>query len=247
MDEALKHLLALGRGHYLRKEYAKAERYLSQVVEQNQSFADVYNMLGVIYHDQGQFAKARRAFEAALRINPAYTEAALNLAVIYNDMGRYAEAKEVYTRALSRSTGPGQEMDPFVRGKIANMYADIGDAFVSSAMWDEAIREYRNALALCPNFVDIRMKLAGALRDKGEKEEAIEELRRVVETKPEYLQGHIALGVALYAAGRVDEAVSCWEQVLDRSPGNRTAEMYLKLVRAGSERAEASGPAGDEG
>ena len=44
-----------------------AEQYLTQVVEQNQSFADVYNMLGVIYHDQGQYQKALRAFEAALR------------------------------------------------------------------------------------------------------------------------------------------------------------------------------------
>ena len=81
MDEDLKHLLTLGKSHYHRGEYGRAERYLAQVVEQNQSFADVYNMLGVIYHDQGQFAKARRAFEGALRLNPSYTEAALNLAV----------------------------------------------------------------------------------------------------------------------------------------------------------------------
>ena len=234
MDDGLKHLLALGRGHYQRKEYARAEKYLAQVVERSQSFADVYNMLGVIYHDQGQFSKARRAFEAALRLNPGYTEAALNLAVIYNDMGRYQEAKEVYTRALQRSAAAPGEMDPYVRGKIANMYADIGDAFVSSAMWDDAIREFRNALALCPDFVDIRMKLAAALRDKGDKDEAVAELHRVVETKDNFLPGHIALGVALYSAGHVDQALATWEAVLDRSPGNRTAEMYLNLVRGGA-------------
>ena len=89
LDDSLKQALTLGRAYYLKKEYARAEQYLAQVVEQNQSFADVYNMLGVIYHDQGQFARAQRAFEAALRINPAYTEAALNLAVTYNDRGKY--------------------------------------------------------------------------------------------------------------------------------------------------------------
>ncbi len=123
-------LLTLGRGYFEKKQYAQAEKYLTQVVEQNQSFADVYNMLGVIYHDQGQFARAQRAFEAALRINPAYTEAALNLAVIYNDMGKYGEAKEVYQSALSRgSSRRPTSIDPFVKGKIANMYADIGDVF----------------------------------------------------------------------------------------------------------------------
>ena len=77
MDETLKQALALGRGYYLKKEYALAEQYLTEVVEANQSFADVYNMLGVIYHDQGHYQKAQRAFEAALRINPGYTDACL--------------------------------------------------------------------------------------------------------------------------------------------------------------------------
>ena len=58
MDEAFKQLLTLGRGYFEKKQYADAEKYLAQVVEANQGFADVYNMLGVIYHDQGQFARA---------------------------------------------------------------------------------------------------------------------------------------------------------------------------------------------
>ena len=118
MDEALRQLVTLGRGYFDKKQYAQAEKYLTQVVEQNQSFADVYNMLGVIYHDQGQFARAQRAFEAALRLNPSYTDAALNLAVIYNDMGKYREAKEVYQGALSRQRGSPSQMDPDVLGKF---------------------------------------------------------------------------------------------------------------------------------
>src|SRR5512147_672643 len=103
MDESLKQALTLGRGYYQKKEYGRAEQYLSQVVEQNQSFADVYNMLGVIYHDQGQYQKAQRDFEATLRLNPGYTDEALNLAVTYNDTGRYKDAQETYRHALSRS------------------------------------------------------------------------------------------------------------------------------------------------
>jgi hypothetical protein len=41
----------------------------------------------------------------------------------------------------------------------------------------------------------------------------------------------VALGVALYSVGRKEEAVACWEGVLQRSPGNKQAEMYLSLVR----------------
>ncbi len=231
MDEALKQLLTLGRGYFDKKQYAQAEKYLTQVVEQNQSFADVYNMLGVVYHDQGQFARAQRAFEAALRINPAYTDAALNLAVIYNDMGKYREAKEVYAAALGRQRASPNRMDPFVKGKIANMYADIGNVLASSGMMTEAVFEYRRALELGPTFVDIRMKLADALRDLGDHDQALQEFEALLKVNPNFTPGRVHYGIALYSAGRRAEAVAVWEEVLARHPGNKSAEMYLNLVR----------------
>src|SRR5512136_3492545 len=143
MDEILREKLQLGRFHYARREYARAEQYLTQVVEGQPTFADVYNMLGVCYHDQGQYQKAQRSFEAALRINPAYTDAALNLAITYNDTGKYAEAQEVYQQALSRSGAAQGRLDHFVRGKLGNMYADLGDVFLSSGLYAEAVGEYQ--------------------------------------------------------------------------------------------------------
>lgn len=231
MDEALKQMLTLGRGFFEKKQYAQAEKYLTQVVEQNQSFADVYNMLGVIYHDQGQFARAQRAFEAALRLNPAYTDAALNLAVIYNDMGKYREAKEVYSAALTRQRNSPHKMDPFVKGKIANMYADIANVYASSGMLEEAVVEYRRALELGPTFVDIRLKLADALRDQGDHAAAIAQFEEILKVNPNYLPGRVHYGIALYSAGRRADAIQIWEDVLARHPGNKSAEMYLSLVR----------------
>ena len=230
MDETLKQALALGRGYYLKREYGLAEQYLTQVVEQNQSFADVYNMLGVIYHDQGQYQKALRAFEAALRINPGYTDAALNLAVTYNDTGRYKDAQDTYRHALSRSGASPGKLDRFVQGKLANMYADIGDVYLSAGLYAEAIAEYRRALALGPTFVDLRAKLAGALRDSGERDAAIAEYEEVVRQAPSFVPARLNLGLSLYAAGRKEDATAHWRKVLEISPGNRNAEMYLKIA-----------------
>lgn len=231
MDDALKQLLTLGRGYFEKRQYVEAERYLSQVVERSQSFADVYNMLGVIYHDQGHFARAQRAFEAALRLNPAYTDAALNLAVIYNDMGKYREAKEVYQAAVSRQRTSPSRLDPFVKGKIANMYADIGAVFASCGMLAEAIVEYRRALELGPGFVDIRLKLGDSLRDVGDHKSALAEFEEIIRVNPNYVPGRVHYGVTLYSAGHRAEAIKVWEDVLTRNPGNKSAEMYLNLVR----------------
>ena len=81
MDKEILHLLERGREHYENREYDKAEAYLLKVAENQDGFADVMNMLGVIYHDKGQVGSAQEYFEKALRINPKYTEAALNLAL----------------------------------------------------------------------------------------------------------------------------------------------------------------------
>jgi tetratricopeptide (TPR) repeat protein len=232
MDETLKQALALGSGYYLKRDYGLAEQYLTEVVERNQSFADVYNMLGVIYHDQGQYQKALRAFEAALRINPGYTDAALNLAVTYNDTGKYKEAQETYRHAISRSGAQSGKVDRFVQGKLANMYADIGDVWMSSGLYREAIREYRRALELGPGFVDLRSKLAGALRDAGDRDEAIREFEEVVKQHASFVPARLNLGLCLFAAGRKDEAVKHWRAVLEISPGNRNAELYLQLAAA---------------
>ncbi len=232
MDDTLKQALALGRGYFLKKEYGLAEQYLTQVVEQNPTFADVQNMLGIVFHDQGQYQKAQRAFEAALRINPGYTDAALNLAVTYNDTGRYREAQETYRQALSQSGARPGKLDRFVLGKLANMYAEIGDVFLSSGLYPEAIAEYRRALELGPGFVDIRARLAAAHRDAGERDLAIAEYEEIVRQNPTYVPARLALGLCHLSAGRREEAVAQWQKALEVSPGHRTAQAYLKLAGA---------------
>ena len=167
MDERIRRMLAVGKEHYESGDFTRAEEVLTQIVEENRGFADIHNMLGVIYHAQNKFSQAEECFEEALSINANYTEAALNLSVTYNDLGKYAEAREIYANAMSRSKSEPRSLDPFAKGKIANMHANLGSAYHGIGLFDEAVREYRNALDLCPTFVDIRTKLGIVLRVNG--------------------------------------------------------------------------------
>ena len=231
MDDRLRQLMHLAREHYENHEYAEAEPILLQIVHEHQGFADMFNMLGVIQHGQGRFTHAQESFEEALRINANYTEAALNLAVTYNDLGKYAQAKEVYAHAIARSREQPRQLDPFAKGKIANMHARVADAYAGIGMNEEAAREYRRALDLCPTFVDIRSKLAATLRDKGEKESAVSEYQLVKAQQPTFLQARIHLGVTLFSLGRKDEARAEWESVLAADPANKSCKMYLDMSK----------------
>ncbi len=237
MDEHTKQLLLLGREHYQRRELDKADHLLTQVVEQDDRLADVHDMLGVICHARGNLAQAEHHFERALAINPGYTEAALNLAVTYNDRGKYEASRQVYARIRGPSSGQSTGLDPFARGKIANMHAEIAQAYADAGLVREAITEYEKAVGLCPQFADLRARLGALLRDVNDLQRAREQYEAAVEARPAYVPARIQLGVTLLAMGDAPAATSQWRRVLDIEPENVRAKMYLRVVSSAGEGA----------
>ncbi len=229
MDEHTKQLLLLGREHYQKREFDKAETALRTVLEQNDRMADVHDMLGVICHSRGNFAQAEYHFERALSINPAYTEAALNLAVTYNDRGKYEAARQVYARIKGTPTGG---LDPFARGKIANMHAEVGQAYADAGLPREAIGEYEKAVRLCPQFADLRTRLGTLLREVNDMPRAREQYEAAIGSRPNYVPARMQLGVTLLSLGEADGAAEQWHKVLELEPENARAKMYLRMVAA---------------
>ena len=230
MDDHLKQLLLLGREHYQKREFDKADYLLKQVVQQTDRFADVFDMLGVIAHAQGDFAQAEQYFERAVNLNPNYTEAQLNLMVTYNDLGKYDSAREIYSRIRGRAAGGEGRADPFAMGKIANMHAEISQAYQDAGMPAEAVLELERAVALCPTFVDLRTRLATLYRDMGQKERAREQLEIVKQHNPSYVPARVLLGVALLSSGEHGAAIDEFLAVLDQDADHKGAQMYLKIA-----------------
>ena len=231
MDDRAKQLLVLGREHYDRREYDRAERLLLQVLEVTDRYADVYNMLAVILHDRGDFHAAERHFERAVELNPNYTEALLNLAVTYNDLGKYEAARRVYAR-IRREDGPSAVMDPYVRGKIANMHADVAKAYADAGNRAEAIVELEKAVGLCPAFADLQARLGTLHRDGDNFARARVHYEAARAANPQFAPARVLLGVTLLSLGEADLAVAEWQEVLTIDPENRSAKMYLRMVEA---------------
>ncbi len=240
MDERIKQLLLLGREHYQKREYDKAEPFLRQVLQHDDRFADVHDMLGVMAHSRGNFMAAEHHFERALAINPGYTEAALNLAVTYNDRGKYEAARDVYTRIRGKPSGAKEGLDPFARGKLANMHADIAQAYADMGLPRDAADELEKAVQLCPQFADLRTRLGHLLRELRELPRAREQYEAALATRPGYVPARLALGVALLALGELDGAEEHWKKVLETEPDNAQAKMYLRTLT--TERAKSSPP-----
>ncbi|HEX9757759.1 MAG TPA: tetratricopeptide repeat protein [Nitrospiria bacterium] len=232
MDENFEHLYQQGRRLFEEGRFDRAEPIFKNLIEQSpKRFADVYNKLGIIFHQRGEWERASLFFKKALEINPKYTEASLNLAVTYNDLGRYEDANEIFGKAAQVVKSEPVPIDPFIQGKLANEHALLGDQYYDLSRYDEALDEYRKALNLRPTFVDIITKIGVTLREKGQFDEAIRVLMRAKELNPNYSQALIHLGVTYYMKGFIDLAMEEWGKVQDINPESREAKVYLSLAK----------------
>jgi tetratricopeptide (TPR) repeat protein len=233
MDEKLKQAIALGREHYEKRDYDRAEAFLTKALaEGGARFADVHNMMGVIHHDRGRLEEARTAFRHALELNPKYTEAALNLAVTHNDLGDYDSAQSVYRGAIKSDARAGEDVDGFAKGKIANLHAELAQAYLDVGLPNEAVQEYRNAIRLCPHFADLRVKLANVYRQMGDLVAARYELEEAIRVRPTYNPARIAMGVLLLVDGQRQRAIEQWEEALRFEADNKAAQMYLRMAKS---------------
>lgn len=214
------------------QRFDEAERLFLKLLSRNtRGYADVFNRLGLIYFQKGLYERAAHYFEKALALNPKYTDASLNLVVTYNELRNFAEAERVFSQAAKVVRSEPASLDPFIVGKLANEHGKLGDAYADLGRYDQALEEYRKAVMLRPNFVDILTKIGTTLREKGDLDQAIEAFAKAKEAGPKYVPAYIHLGITYYTQGRQDLAIQEWKAAQKIDPANRAVQVYLNLAK----------------
>lgn len=232
-------LYAQGRDSFERGETDRALETLTPLLERKVGFADLHYMVGVLLDRQGEVAEARDRLRDAIRLNPSYTEALLALASLYERDGEFDRSRELTERAAQASPRIAGALDATTRGKLANLQAAVGDAYMEVGEYREAILAFRNALDRCPDFHDIRLRLGVAFRAAGHPHQAETEFKRVMRGNPDLLQAQIQLGLTYYTLGRAPDAIGIWSEVLRADPSRRDALMYLRMVQGAAKKKEA--------
>jgi cytochrome c-type biogenesis protein CcmH/NrfG len=132
---------------------------------------------------------------------------------------------EVAAMEMLAARQPG---DGAVRVEIGNLYMDAG-------RWDEAIRWYREALALHPGLVDTVTDLGACLVSSGRPAEGLVEFEKVLEGDPGHRNALFNKGIALLQMGRAGEAAAAWEDLLARHAGDPQLQglrRRIELIRA---------------
>jgi tetratricopeptide (TPR) repeat protein len=149
---------------------------------------------------------------------------------VYEQEGNYERSREITERARSLGAGDTGSLDATTRGKLANMQAEMGDAYLEAGELREAIDAYRRALDRCPTFHDIRFRLGVSLREAGLPDRALAEFDRILRANPGFAEAAIQRGLTLYSLGRSDDAVSEIRAVAAADPTREDAPMYIRLL-----------------
>lgn len=230
----------LARQGFERGDVLQALDNLERLLPSCREFADIHYMMGVSYERRGDLESAVHALEEALRINPRYAEALVALASVYEARGQFDRSSDLSDRVRGALAHDGERLDPTTRGKLANLHAALGDAYRDVGELGEAIEAYRKALDRCPEFHDIRVRLASTLRDAGYPDRAIRELLRVRRAHPQLLEAGVQLGLTFFSLGQTQRAIDEWQAVLERDASRDDARTYIRMVRTLEVRAQDS-------
>ena len=104
---------------------------------------------------------------------------------------------------------------------------------------EEAVVEYRRALAADPRFTDALHGLSRALQDLNRLDEAIEVSRQISEIDPDDILAHTSLSILYQKKGMVPEAeaegnkarVLGWKQQLKRGSGDSQAPPSQETIK----------------
>lgn len=219
-------------------DYEKAVQIYSEVTYVNSLNSFAFFKLAQIFHMKGDINKAIRAFKRVLELDPDHTDAAVSLSVLYNDIGQYDKAKVIFDKLNNKVKRTGQSQaveDPHVNKKFSSKHHELADMYMLYNRFDESLFEYRKAIGLDPNNLELRIKVAKVYAKKGFNSKAFEELRKLKNESPNFINGRIALGVLHYSNGQVLEAQSEWQKVMSLDPSNSQAKMYLELSKNATE------------
>lgn len=191
-------LFSLGQAYARQGKFTDAIHTLRDAVSRNPESAAAFNDLGGTLLRSGSLQEAEDALREAVRIQPELSSLRMNLTdalVRENKLqpaqeqleeairigGRAETAEGAWYAALLATNNPRQALDAWsasFAAQTAAAHNNLGSVFASENKPDEAIREYRLAVAGDPQSALAQLNLGVTLYGHGMKDEAIPFLQK---------------------------------------------------------------------
>lgn len=174
-------MLARAREEWGRRDFAAAERSLSNVLALAPHELSAIRLLGMAVQRLGNHARAIDCFRRVLAAHPDDSDIHVCLGIALHECGE--------TDAAVKHLRQACDLEP----RSASAWFNLGEALVQQVHTDEAVAALRRALELDPAHISARLSLSKALASLGEVDAAIAGFREVLRRDPGNAEGWFGL------------------------------------------------------
>ena len=222
-------LLRLAELRLAQGRHQAAEELFQEAVDQQPDSAAATHGLARVATAQGDHQEAVRRLKQVLELQPEANSVHLLLATAYRRVGDRQAAE----RHLGQH-GPMPVIfdDPWVDGlgdlqQGVGVHLERGLRAFADGRPEEALAEYRKALALEPENRNAMRHLALTLATAGRADEALAAYDRMLEVYPDHQLASLERATVLLQRGRVDEAIVGLRQAIRQDPDFEDAHFNL--------------------
>ena len=182
--------------------YPKGTAAALKALELDPALAEPHATLGVVKRDyEWDWMGAEAEFQRALELNPGYVEAHHWRSTLLSMRGRHQDAIRGKKKALA--------LDPL----SLVISADLARMFYFARDYEQALRQYRAAIDMDPNFAGAHLGIANVYQQQGLFEVALAELKTGVQLSSHSTFALAKLGHGYAIAGQREEARAMLEKL----------------------------------
>lgn len=236
----------LGISYHMLNRLKEAESAYRQSIKLDPRFAEPNNNLGILFYSQLKFGNADGQVRRALQHNPENVISRFNLRA-----SRYARENGKIARAIAADISKDNPIllsrldGDFLQAVVLMPQKDLdaasqaerrGDTFFARKMYEEAIVEYRNAIAVDRYNASTLNRLGLVYHQSQKLPEAERYYREAVKQNPYYLEAMNNVGTVEYVRKRYERALAQYNRALRLRPESPTVLINIGACLFAMER-----------
>ncbi len=154
---------------------------------------------------------ARQLFERAIELDPGYALAHSGVADCCSFLYQYFDASEVNLKKAISASSRALDLAP----QLAESHASAGLAISLTGKFDEAQKEFEEAIRLNPKSFEAAYFYARACMAVGNNEDAVKWYERAVAVRPEEFGAMMLLGNSYSSIGRIEDSTKAMRRAYD--------------------------------